>query len=64
MAIEIREARSAEFDDIGRLMVSAYASLEGFPGPDQQPGYYEMLASVGLLEREARHQAPRRRRRR
>lgn len=45
----IREARPEEFEPLGRLMVSVYSSLEGFPGPDEQPRYYSMLASIGQL---------------
>jgi GNAT superfamily N-acetyltransferase len=30
-------------------MVRVYSSLPGFPGPDAQPRYYEMLAGVGRL---------------
>lgn len=46
---DIREARAEEFEGLGRLMVAVYAGLEGFPGPDEQPKYYEMLAHIGLL---------------
>lgn len=45
----IREARAGEHAALGRLMVSVYASLDGFPTPDEQPAYYEMLADVGRL---------------
>jgi len=45
----IREARPDEHGALGQLMVSAYASLEGFPTPAEQPGYYEMLANIGQL---------------
>jgi len=45
----IREARHDEFDELGRLMVAVYAGLEGFPGPDEQPGYYDMLTHIGLM---------------
>ena len=34
--MEIREARSDEFEALGKLMVSVYASLEGFPDPVRQ----------------------------
>lgn len=45
----IREAGLEEFDELGRLMVAVYSSLEGFPGPDEQPKYYDMLAHIGLM---------------
>jgi len=47
--VTIREARSDEFDSLGQLMVSVYAHLPGFPGPDEQPKYYAMLAHIGGL---------------
>ena len=47
----IREAREEEFEALGQLLVSAYLSLEGFPGRDEQPRYYEMLANIGQLTR-------------
>jgi GNAT superfamily N-acetyltransferase len=48
-AFVIREPRSDEYDRLGQLMVAVYAGLEGFPGKDQQPRYYEFLANVGRL---------------
>lgn len=45
----VREARPDEFDGLGRLMVAVYAGLEGFPGPGEQPKYYDMLARIGLM---------------
>lgn len=45
----IRKAEPHEFADIGKLMVSVYSQLIGFPKPDEQPGYYQMLANVGEL---------------
>src|SRR5690606_35486314 len=46
-ALEIREIETEEFAPLGRLMVDVYSRLEGFPSPDEQPGYYEMLANIG-----------------
>lgn len=43
----IRDLRLSESDALGRLMVEAYSSLEGFPTPEQRPRYYEMLANIG-----------------
>ena len=45
----IREVRQEEFDELGRLMVAVYSSLEGFPGPDEQPKYYDLLAHIGQM---------------
>ena len=39
----------SEYDSIGRLMVHVYLQLDGFPKPNEQPGYYHMLAHVGDL---------------
>ena len=47
--MEIRAATRDEHAALGRLMVAAYAGLDGFPGPDEQPAYYAMLADVGRL---------------
>jgi GNAT superfamily N-acetyltransferase len=47
--VVIREARPEEHAALGRLMVSVYSRLEGFPSPDVQPRYYELLANVGQL---------------
>jgi hypothetical protein len=35
--MEIRDAHPDEYDTIGRLMVEAYACLDGFPKPSEQP---------------------------
>ncbi len=43
----IRDARPSEFEAIGRMMVAVYSGLEGFPGPETQPAYYEGLANIG-----------------
>jgi GNAT superfamily N-acetyltransferase len=45
----IRNARQEEFEIIGKLMVTVYAQLEGFPKQHEQPAYYQMLANVGTL---------------
>ncbi len=46
-ALVVREIRKQEFETLGQLMVEVYSSLEGFPTPDEQPGYYRMLANIG-----------------
>lgn len=52
----IREARPDEFDALGRLLVDVYAHLEGFPGPEEQPGYYALLANIGDFTRKPQAQ--------
>jgi GNAT superfamily N-acetyltransferase len=47
--VDIRDARREELEQLGRLMVSVYSSLEGFPTPHEQPAYYAMLANIGAL---------------
>lgn len=45
--LTIRDLRPEEFEALGRLMVEVYSHLEGFPTPEEQPGYYELLAHIG-----------------
>jgi GNAT superfamily N-acetyltransferase len=45
----IRNALPAEFAEIGKLMVTVYSQLEGFPKEAEQPNYYNMLANIGEL---------------
>lgn len=45
--IVIRDARPTEYSTVGELMVSVYTGLEGFPGPEEHPHYYRMLANIG-----------------
>jgi GNAT superfamily N-acetyltransferase len=47
MSVSITEARAGEYGAIGQLMVSVYSTLDGFPKPEEQPAYYEMLANIG-----------------
>jgi GNAT superfamily N-acetyltransferase len=49
MSVIIRDARPEEFEALGRLMVAVYSGLDGFPKPDEQPKYYEMLANIGQM---------------
>jgi GNAT superfamily N-acetyltransferase len=49
MNFVVREARKEEHAALGQLMVAAYAALEGFPTPAEQPLYYEMLTHIGRL---------------
>jgi GNAT superfamily N-acetyltransferase len=43
----IRNAKTDEFEAIGKLMVDVYSRLEGFPKPTEQPAYYSMLSNIG-----------------
>lgn len=47
--MQIRDIQSDEHAALGRLMVDVYAGLDGFPGPAEQPRYYEMLANIGAF---------------
>lgn len=52
-AYEVAEARADEFRPIGRMLHAAYAGLEGFPQPSEQPAYYDMLLDVGRFTAQA-----------
>jgi len=45
--LTIRDCHQAEYTALGRLMVEVYSQLEGFPSPEEQPRYYELLANIG-----------------
>lgn len=45
----VRNARPSEFTTVGKLMVAVYAHLDGFPKPDEQPAYYNLLSNIGDL---------------
>jgi len=45
----VRNAMPNEFAVIGKLMVTVYSQLEGFPKEIEQPNYYKMLANIGDL---------------
>lgn len=45
----IRDLLPGEGADLGRLLVAVYSGLEGFPTPEEQPGYYAMLADIGAF---------------
>ena len=47
--LEIREVSADEYKKLGKLMVDVCAHLRGFPTPEEQPGYYQMLANIGRL---------------
>lgn len=46
MNITIRDIRAEEGAVLGQLLVEVYATLPGFPSPEQQPRYYEMLRNI------------------
>ena len=46
-ALTIRDVAPGEFAALGALMVRVYSALEGFPTPQEQPSYYELLANIG-----------------
>jgi len=46
LTITIRDLEQAEHGALGQLMVAVYSGLEGFPQPDEQPAYYELLANI------------------
>ncbi len=54
MKPEIREIRPIEYKPLGKLMVDIYTDLEGFPTPEEQPKYYEMLSSIGEFNEQER----------
>lgn len=47
--ISIGNAQPEDFDRIGNLLVRVYSALDGFPKPEEQPAYYQMLRNVGRL---------------
>lgn len=47
----IRDLRPQESEALGRLMIEVYSGLEGFPTPEEQPRYYELLAGIGDFTR-------------
>ncbi|SEG06710.1 GNAT family N-acetyltransferase [Algoriphagus boritolerans] len=45
----IREAKSKEFEETGKMMVGVYSGLKGFPQPEDFPQYYDLLLHIGRL---------------
>ncbi|OIQ39164.1 MAG: hypothetical protein BM563_04970 [Bacteroidetes bacterium MedPE-SWsnd-G1] len=45
----IRNAFPFEHKEIGNLLVRAYSNLEGFPGVDEIPDYYNYLQNIGSI---------------
>jgi GNAT superfamily N-acetyltransferase len=48
-SFSVRNARKEEFESIGKLMVHAYSTLEGFLKVEEHPNYYNTLANIGEL---------------
>lgn len=47
----IRDLAADEADAFGRLLVTVYSGLTGFPSIQEQPAYYDMLMRVGDFAR-------------
>jgi GNAT superfamily N-acetyltransferase len=45
----IRNADPSEFEEVGRLMVTVYSQLDGFPKEFEQPDYFRALENVGAF---------------
>ncbi|GLI27071.1 N-acetyltransferase [Agromyces rhizosphaerae] len=45
----VREGTDAERAELGRVLVAAYSSLDGFASPEESPDYYRTLANVGAF---------------
>jgi GNAT superfamily N-acetyltransferase len=45
--LTIRDLRPDEHERLGALLVDVYSRLDGFPTPQEQPQYYEMLRGIG-----------------
>lgn len=45
----VRIAKQEEYKALGALMVDVYSKLEGFPSPEEQPKYFNMLRNIGNL---------------
>ena len=43
----IRTAKQEEHSAVGRLLVSVYAQIPGFPDRNTQPQYYHLLENIG-----------------
>ena len=50
--LEIREVLRNEYKLLGQLMIDVYSNLDGFPTPNEQPAYYEMLSNIGSFNEE------------
>ena len=50
--MQIKDIEPAEFPLLGALMVRVYSELPGFPGPEEQPGYYRLLENIGAFSQQ------------
>ncbi len=46
-ALRIGDLRPEDAAALGQLMVEVYSALEGFPSPEAQPAYYDLLRGIG-----------------
>lgn len=51
MPVTVNNALVDDYPAIGQLMIDVYSNLPGFPSPEEQPAYYEMLANIGEFAR-------------
>ncbi|MGX5203305.1 GNAT family N-acetyltransferase [Aliikangiella sp. IMCC44632] len=49
MTIKLRPIQQQEKEQLGKLLVSIYAKLDGFPSLNEQPEYYNTLLNIGDL---------------
>ena len=45
-SLRIGDLRPEDAAALGELMVEVYAALEGFPKPEEQPAYYDLLRGI------------------
>ena len=51
--LTIRDLRPEDAVALGDLMVAVYSALEGFPSPEAQPAYYDLLRGIGRFTEKA-----------
>ena len=47
MEFVVKNVIPDDYQKLGELMVEVYSQLDGFPKPDEQPEYYNLLRNVG-----------------
>lgn len=47
MEFVVKNVIQDDYQKLGELMVEVYSQLDGFPKPDEQPEYYNLLRNVG-----------------
>ncbi len=45
--LSIADLRPEDAAALGQLMVEVYSALDGFPTPEEQPAYYDLLRGIG-----------------